>query len=194
MATEGSIFNLLKPIKPPETVWDKIYEWLVGRAKVVILITQLIIALSFFGKIYVDTEAKSKDEEIEQVSNEISFFQAPGGIDSSARITFTKDSDYRRIWDESSYMHVVLEEIYSYLANPNSEISIQIDEEGVSASGRDTTENLRQFEAALDQSTSFTSKNFFLSEEQKDIAEGFARFTFSAELSEEIKRESLLRF
>ncbi|MBE0573852.1 hypothetical protein IH575_03045, partial [Candidatus Dojkabacteria bacterium] len=113
MMEKKRIFNLLKPVQPPPSFWDKFYNWILTRARVVILITELLIVAAFVGKVIVDTQARTKDEEIQNLRAENSFYATER--EPIFRDFQRRDVTYQRIWSNSSEYNEVLNEIYSYI-------------------------------------------------------------------------------
>ncbi len=169
------IFNLLRPIDPPKTAWDKVYEWLLGKAKIVIIVSQVIIALAFFAKIVVDTTAKRKEKEIAELENQLLFYQAQ--YEPGFRKLQLKDTEYAKLWNQSSSYASIVQEVYSYLENPNAEITVTIRGNEVRIFGNDDLGYLDSLELSMKSSQSFvTAKVRELSQEQRDIIENRARY------------------
>jgi len=63
MSEQG--FNLLKPQKTPPTLWEKIYAWVLGTARIIVIIVEIIVVFSFGARIAVDTIASRLDKEVE---------------------------------------------------------------------------------------------------------------------------------
>lgn len=190
MATK-KIFNLLKPISPPQTYWDKIYDWLIGKAKIIILITQFVIVLSFVTKVIVDTQAKSKDKRIETLEGELQFYQT--AQEPLFRRLHSQQIDYRLLWNKSSAYADVIQEVYAYISNPSAEISVKIEGQILTISGTDDLDYLRNLEGKLRSSDTFISVTFKeLSQRQREIQEGTGRYELEAIISSDrIQRDQI---
>jgi len=166
-------FNLLKPVEPPPTIWDKIYSWILVNARIVILITELLIAFTFMGKVIEDTAAKNKDKEIQNDKAELAFYSTDK--EPIFRNIQTKNQKYNIIWSNSTSYTNVLKEIYSYITNPGSEITIRITKSKVSIFGYEDLGSLKDLEAAMKSSPTFNSvfvDNLSLQKKEIDTSQG----------------------
>jgi hypothetical protein len=148
-------FNLLKPYKAPPTAWDKVYDWLINKARVVMLVSEVAVAISFVGKVVVDVQAKNLDDAIKGKVFELSQY-APV-IEPNLRQIQQKANVFTNIWEASSGYSDVLKEIYSYVPNPAADLSIRIAESDVTITGGDSLEALSQIEAKMKASATFVS-------------------------------------
>ena len=182
-------FNLLKPLEPPKTVWDKIYDWLLGRARIVILITEILIAIAFFAKVIQDTDAKNKENTIAQLTSELSFYS--GNLEPRYRTLITKNDTYQNLWNNSTSYSYLISQVYSYISNSASKINIRIDEKEITIFGTEDLKILQNLEAQLKSSPLFSSvviKN--LSLEQQEILEQRGDYVLSAVIKD-LYRKSL---
>lgn len=148
------IFNLLKPYTPPPTGWDKIYDWLLGRARIIMVIAEIIVAITFMAKVVVDTQAKGFDDEIKFQDFELQRFAV--SVEPVINKLQNKAQMYQQLWDGSSSYADVLAEIHSYIPNPGSELLITINREEVSIAGEESFDALAQIEEAMKQSDTFS--------------------------------------
>src|SRR5688572_23715853 len=102
-------FNLLKPLPSPKTAWDKIYDWVLGRARIVILITIILIALAFIAKVVVDTDAKNKDKSIDTLTTRLQFYATSS--EPVFRTFSAKTDNYIKVWNGSSGISAAVTEI-----------------------------------------------------------------------------------
>jgi hypothetical protein len=167
------IFNLLKPVEPPPTVWDKIYNWILGKARIVILITELLIAVAFVGKVIEDTIAKNKDKEIESIKTELSFYA--NSKEAQFREIQRKEVQYNLLWTNSSGYYKILKEIYSIIPNTGAEITVKFEGNKVTIFGFDDLEFVKQIEQSLKGSQSFTGvavNNLNINQKESSQAQG----------------------
>jgi hypothetical protein len=179
MATK-TFFNLLKPIERPKTLWDKVYDWVVGKARVVVLVAELVIAIAFVSKVVVDTQAKNKTKAIERLGTEIQFYSAK---EAEFRKVQKKVNDYLKLWDKTSNAAAILTEVYSYIPNPGDEISIKVENDTVSIYGYDSLDSLGSLEAAMKGSDTFVVGSVridTLTLEEKEILQETGQYVLSA--------------
>ena len=146
-------FNLLKPLDPPKTVWDKVYDWLLDRARIVILITEILVAIAFFAKVVQDTVAKNMDNQIASLTSELAFYSET--LEPEFRLIESKDGAYTTIWNNSSQYADVVQEVYSYISNSASEINLRVEGREITIFGTEDLSSLQTLEAALKSSPSF---------------------------------------
>lgn len=176
------IFNLLKPVQPPATFWDKFYDWILNRARVVILITELLIVAAFVGKVIVDTQARNKDEQIENLRAEVGFYAA--NREPIFRDFQRRDVTYQQIWRNVSQYNQVLNEIYSYVRTPGVQLTVRIDKGRISVLGYDDLSAVQNIETQMKASSTFSSVFVdTLSLEQKEILQSTGQYVLIATLS-----------
>lgn len=148
------IFNLLKPYTPPATGWDKVYEFIVSRARIVLLAVELIVIVSFVGKVVVDTEAKRLDDEIKLADRQLQTLQQ--SIEPSLRLLQDKSEVYRRLWNQSNSYTAVSRELNTILSNIGTSLIVNISEDKVVISGQNDLAVLSQIEDLLKRSNTFS--------------------------------------
>jgi len=182
-------FNLLKPLAPPKSVWDKVYDWILGKARVVILITEILIALAFFAKVVQDTDAKNKEDEIARLTAELRFYADT--LEPKFRLIERKDQNYVNIWNLTPKYSEVLAEIYSYIPNAASEINVRIEGARVTIFGTEDLSTLQVLEAALKSSGTFSAAVIEnLSLQQQEILEQKGDYILTA-IIKDLYREQL---
>ena len=181
MAQRRRIFNLLKPIEPPLTAWDKVYLWIANRARVVILITELLISLAFVGKVIEDTNAKNKEKMIDKIATELKFYAIEQ--EPFFRNIQRKGGDYIKLWNKSSGYYPILTEILSYIPNLPSDLTVRISDKRVAIFGNESLTTLKQLEEAMKKSKTFSTVYIdTLSLEQQQILEKKAQYVLVADV------------
>ncbi len=182
-------FNLLKPLQPPKTAWDKIYDWIVDKARIVVLVTIILIAAAFVAKVVVDTDAKNKNKQIDSLTQRLGFYAAE--VEPRLRLIATKTDTYQKIWNKASSYAPIIEEIYSYVDNPGADLTIKASDGKVSIFGTEDLTLLRHLEESLRNSESFTSVNFGnLSIDGQDLQDSKGEYSVTAVIKES-KRPSI---
>ena len=191
MSKKKRIFNLLKPVQPPQTVWDKIYFWIVGKARLVIIFAELLIAIAFVSKVVVDTNAKNKTEVVQGLFTEANFYSREK--ESEYRKIIGKDENYQKIWSQSSSMTPIIDEILNYIPNPASEITINIEQDRVSILGKIDLQTLELIEQSIESSPTFeTAFIDTLSIESQDANRGQGDYVLVAIIADDNKfRDSI---
>jgi len=180
---KNRIFNLLKPVQPPPTFWDKTYDWILGKARVVILITELLIVFAFVAKVVVDTQARAKDEEIATLRSELGFYASQR--EPIFRDIQRRDSSYTRLWKNGAKYTDVLDEVYSYIQNPGIQLTVSAEKNRISILGYDDLSAVQNLETQLKASSSFSSVFVdTLSLEQKEVLQSTGQYVLVATLSD----------
>lgn len=148
-------FNLLKPFIPPPNAWDRIYDWLLGRARVIMVIAEVVVVVIFVTKVVVDIQAKDLNDEIKTRDFELQ--QYAGDIEPGLRRLQIKADNYVKIWNKSSKYSDILTEIDSYLPNQAANIEISFDAENVVITADEELTALSIIEAKMKSSPSFNS-------------------------------------
>jgi hypothetical protein len=187
---ERHIFNLLQPLKPPPTVWDKIYDWLVKRARVIIMIAEVFIAIAFFSKVIVDTQAKDKQEDIDALIAETRLYTDENGTQNARKLRYqelqSRSGDYEKLWDGSSNAQEILNELYSYIPNQTSSLSVNYEAGRISITGEVELSILESIEDQIDASDTFQSSEITLVIEQDDAAAGIGTYSLEAVIADDI--------
>ncbi|MEP7103935.1 MAG: hypothetical protein ABI721_04485 [Candidatus Dojkabacteria bacterium] len=182
-------FNLLKPLQPPKTAWDKIYDWIVDKARYVVMVTIILIAAAFVAKVIVDTDAKNKKKQIDSLTERLNFYATD--VEPKLRLFATKEDVYTKLWDSSSNSADIIKEIYSYVTNPGADLTIKVADGFVSVYGTEDLDLLRSLEASLRNSPSFSSVTFSnLTINQQDVQDLKGDYVLTAVIKNN-KRTSL---
>lgn len=157
------IFNLLKPELPPPTAWDKIYDYIATRARIIVLVGEILLVICFVGKVLVDIQAKDINEALDTKSRDLaSFF---GTIEPELRQLQQKSRSYKSIWEGSSKYNEVLNEILSYIPNPGVNIIISMSGQNVTIKGDNELAILQTIESKMKVSNIFTDVQLELNTE-----------------------------
>lgn len=151
-------FNLLKPILPPKTAWDKVYDWILGRARIVVLATIILIALAFVAKVIVDTDAKNKDKAIGVLKIQLDFYGSK--IEPDLRTFASKTDNYIKLWNGASGVSTAISEVYSYISDPAADVTVKVDADRISIVGTENLTLLKDLESKLRASPTFSSVTF----------------------------------
>lgn len=171
------IFNLLKPTIEPPTAWDKIYMWIVGKARVVMVIAEVVVAITFVAKVVVDIQAKDLDEQINKREAELSLYAKQ--VEPEIRKLQQKAITYEKVWKRASDYGPILEEINSYISVTEKSIAVRFSGENVSVRGGGNLEVLKKIESNMRGSTTFSNVQLSVDTESGAIQEGTYLITAS---------------
>lgn len=148
------IFNLLKPYTPPPTGWDRVYDFIVTRARIVLLAVELIVIVSFVGKVVVDTQAKGLEDEIKLLDSQLQATQQ--NLEPALRLLQDKAEAYRLLWNNSNAYTPIFRELNGTLSSIGNTLVIGFENEKVTVSGQNSLNVLSSIEDILKRSASFT--------------------------------------
>lgn len=123
MSLQG--FNLLKAQKTPPTMWEKIYAWVLGTARIIVIVVEVIVVLSFGARVAVDTISSRLDKEVTKQQNTLGAFSES---EVRYRTIQSRTREYQNIWEHSSNYSTTLRELENYLAANFSDLTIEIAE------------------------------------------------------------------
>lgn len=190
MARRQYIFNLLQPLKTPKTYWDKIYDWLIMRARVVIIIVEILIVVGFVGKIVVDNIGKNREQVYDDLRSQIDIVASSN--EATFRTIQTKSDEYLKLWENSSQYGDVMEELSGYI-NFNTTTSITIDGYSLTISGFQALDEIDRLENNMKNSPNYSEVLTNLTLNEQDIQDNFGQFTINATLTEDsLKRVPII--
>ncbi|MBN1915708.1 hypothetical protein JW796_01775 [Candidatus Dojkabacteria bacterium] len=167
-------FNLLQPQEAPATFWDKAYAWVVGTARVIIILVEVIVFAAFVTRFVLDSQTKNLDEKIrvqearlEVIADKEKYFRGVIG----------KANAYQEIWETSSGYADIWEEINMYLPTISSEINVQFKNEILLIRGFSALGPVSTLEGSLKNSQTFQRTEVF--EVQNEGGEGVDEGTFA---------------
>src|SRR5690606_9013517 len=120
----NQIFNLLKPYAPPLSAWDKVYNWILGRARIVMIVAEIVVAIAFVGKVIVDVDAKNLQEQIDIKDFELRQYATT--IEPVIRKVQAKSNLYAELWNTSTSFAPVLREAHRHIPLQTQELSITL--------------------------------------------------------------------
>lgn len=172
------VFNLLKPQQPPPTAWDRIYKWIITRARIVVVIAELAVVVSFVFKVGVDLQANDLENQLKAKSFELGQFALT--VEPGLRSLQQKAQTYEKVWEGSNKFANVINEVHTYIANPASDIAITLNGATLVIRGGDNLDVLEQIEAKMKNSTTFKDVKLELSTEGSDVQGGQGKYVINA--------------
>ncbi len=179
-------FNLLISQIEPPTLWTKIYDWMVGSARIVMISIELVVIVAFGLRVFLDVESKNLDEEIANKENILRAFQ-------SSEVRFRKIQDhvnaYAKSWEEASVHNNIYTEINSYLPQNPVEMTVQIDTTTIVVSGTATGNEIAFMENAFKNSSTFRDAQLIKLDIEGTSGDSLGNFTIVATIRNPEKRQ-----
>jgi hypothetical protein len=149
--------NLLIDRGAPPTIWERAYDWVTGSARIVVIVTELIVLLAFGWRFYLDRSLNDLNERISKKGNAL---KSLSDDEDEIRIIQAKLNTYRELWTVSSTYAEVISEINNFMPTGISEASISIQEDEttrkLSIRGSGPRDKIQELETSLKNSTTFT--------------------------------------
>ena len=149
------VFNLLQPKSAPPTAWDNIYNWLVTRARLIMIVAEILVVVVFVSKVLVDIQAKNYDDTIKALDEQIQFEYK--SVEPRVRTFQQKTASYASLWKQSSSYAEILAEIRSYLVDSQAEVVISVLDNFIEVKGVASNTDVQALEAAMKSSSTFTA-------------------------------------
>jgi Tfp pilus assembly protein PilN len=182
------IFNLLRPEAPPPSAWDQVYDWLLGRARLVMIVTQVLVGFVFIAKIAVDIQVKALDEQLEAKQAEVQFTYAQ--VEPKYLDLQEKSLAYVNLWTKSSDYKDILAEVMDLLDDPNGRYNVSISDKDVVISGFGSRSEISIIEAALKSSASLTRVEVSeIKSSAGELLAGTGDFAIRALIKDDFNRE-----
>jgi hypothetical protein len=115
-------------------VWSKLYEWVLGSARIIIILVEIVVLVAFGFKVWVDIQGKELDKSIERSE---AIVNAMATSEKEFRLVQAKTSSYKTIWNASTDYSKLLANINSLLPITTSikDITVNFDKNQISISG-----------------------------------------------------------
>lgn len=170
-------FNFLKPQVEAPSPWSRIYDWVVGTARAILILFEIAVIVALGVRIVVDVQSKSIDQQITSLED---IMNQRATEEQKYRILQTKAKAYARIWTTGQIYSEIYDIINSYI--PLSAVKFDVNFEGsnVRIGGKATNEDIRNMENGLKQSPLFRDTKLTMLEVASDDPKALSRFSFTS--------------
>jgi len=161
-------------------MWTRVYDWVVGSARVVVIVVELVVVVAFAIRIVVDVQSNNLNEQIDTKEAILQTFQE---AELRYLSTQAKTDAYRDLWETSNQYSPIFSEILSYLPTTSQELVVQIStRSGLFVSGSAEVNEIAQMETSFKSSPNFTRQELDSIEGEGAIIN--ATYAFSARFTE----------
>lgn len=146
-------FNLLQDrIRPPDT-WDKVNEWVTNVGRVIVMIVEIVVIISFGARVFIDTQTKNLLEKEQSNAAAAAAFrqQEVVFLDNQQRFF-----SYKQIWNEGSSVAGIINDIVRIRPRSVEDFSFTMQGNLITLKGQAQVADISTFENNLKKSTKFT--------------------------------------
>lgn len=139
-------FNLLQDHTQPPDLWDKIYDWITKVGRVIVIVIELIVILSFGARIVIDTQTKALQEEVEQNAAVLDSLKS---AEADFRDKQARFGSYREIWNNSSTYQDIIDSALDEIPTQIEGLNIRASGQTLSIQGTGANSNIERLENGL---------------------------------------------
>lgn len=151
-------FNLLRKQAAPPTAWEKIYAWVLGTARVIVIIVEFVVIVSFVARIVVDTQAKQLEKGIESKQD---LFEGFATSEQRYREIQLKSENYQSLWTRSSNYGDPLKEVTKLFSGNFNDLQITISADTLTIRVEGDVDRIAEIETQIKKSSVFKNVETF---------------------------------
>jgi hypothetical protein len=175
-------FNLLKPQQEAPSVWTTIYKWIVGTARVVLIVTETAVIVALVLRIVIDVNGKNLDEKVTSYESVIN-------IRSNEEKKYVeiqeKTKEYQTVYDKNISYTSVLNTLSKNIPTTFSNITLSISGNKLVMTGEAPNDAIQKMEKYLKNSVDFSgTKLTTLGIGEDKSPDKPAKFTFETQIKE----------
>ncbi|MCA9383572.1 hypothetical protein KC909_04345 [Candidatus Dojkabacteria bacterium] len=184
MSNKG--FNLLKPQIEPPTVWTKIYEWIVGTARLIVIVVEIVVVIAFGFRVVLDIQGNQLTEQIDDKERILNAFQE---AESRYVRVQNKTRAFNFSWTDATIYTDVYVEINGYLPQDATELTVQVDGDLIFITGTAPISQVGVLETAFKNSNTFINTELVQIKADGNSENNNAEFSLRSKIKELDKRE-----
>lgn len=146
-------FNLLRPARPKLPIWDKIYLWLSGTCRVIIIFVEISVILSLGYRFFIDRNANDLKN---QITNELNVLDYDYPLETKLRKYQSTISLFNSLGEIAPVSVKTMPEIYT-LTKGLGKFDFILSEKDFRISGTASKEQIDLVEKSLKSSATFKS-------------------------------------
>ncbi len=173
-------FNFLKPQVEPPSAWTKVYEWVVGTAKVILMVAIVAVIIAMIIRVVLDVQSNQLDE---QTKNLESLMQVREKEELKYRELQKRIASYEAAWTSTNINSPVVELILSILPLSATELDVNLQESTLNIKGIAENSDIDLMEEALKTDKSFTQAQLSRLEVSGAEGETLVKFDFQAKIT-----------
>lgn len=146
-------FNLLQNNVRPPDAWDKLNDWVTNVGRIIVMIVEVVVIISFIARIAIDTQTKNLLEKEEANSQAIVALKQR---ETKFRTQQAQFETYKQVWDTSSSYTAIITELDTLRPKSIDKLSVNIQGDLITFSGESTVTAIGEFENSLKSSDKYS--------------------------------------
>lgn len=146
-------FNLLQNNVRPPDAWDKLNDWVTNVGRIIVMVVEVVVIVSFIARVVIDTQTKNLLEKEEANSQAI---VALRDREVRFRTQQAQFETYKQIWDTSSSYTAVMTELDKLRPKSIEKLSVSVQGDLITFSGEAPVTAIGQFENSLKTSEKYS--------------------------------------
>jgi hypothetical protein len=145
-------FNLLQNNVRPPDAWDKLNDWVTNVGRIIVIIVEVVVIVSFIARVVIDTQTKNLLEKEQANSQAI---VALRDREVRFRTQQAQFETYKQIWDTSSSYTAIMTELDKLRPKSIEKLSVSLQGDLITFSGEASVTSIGQFENSLKTSAKY---------------------------------------
>ena len=170
-------FNLLKPQVEAPSIWTTLYNWVVGTARIVLIITETAVIAALFIRIVIDVQGKDLDEKISNYENII---QIRSEEETKYLKLQSRTADYRDSFNKNYKFSNQMNEFIKNIPLEFNDVVINFIDNKIVLTGKALNVDIKEMENYLKTSDLYTNSQLI----SFDIGDGLSDFDFQTQFKE----------
>lgn len=171
-------FNFLKPQVEPPSPWSRIYDWVVGTARAILILFEIAVVIALGVRIVVDVQSKNIDEQITTLETIMSQRALE---EQKYRTLQTKTGAFATIWTTGQIYSELFDLINEYIPPSAVEFDVDLAGDMIRINGKASNADIKQMENGLKQSNLFKDTKLTILEVASDDPNFLSKFSFSSQ-------------
>jgi Tfp pilus assembly protein PilN len=172
-------FNFLKPQVEPPSPWSRIYDWVVGTARAILILFEIAVVIALGVRIVVDVQSKNIDEQISTLETIMSQRALE---EQKYRNLQIKTGAYATLWTTGQIYSEIFDLINQYIPPTAVEFNVNLEGDIIRIDGKASNADIKQMENGLKQSNLFKDTKLTILEVASDDPNFLSKFSFTSKV------------
>lgn len=161
-------------------MWTKVYDWVIGTARVILIIAIIAVLGAMVVRIILDVQGNQLDE---QVRNLESLMAVRTQEETKYRNLQSRINSYDSVWTNSNLNAPIIDKVIAILPKSATELTITLNEKSLIISGKASNSDIDVMEKALKIDPAFTQAKLSRLETATEDNVSYVKFSFQADVT-----------